>query len=145
MASATIAQVLSSRPSKRRKYVVVRAKLLWSEKRETPSSDSAASRRSFAAECRKTCTPAGGRPLRQVGTRSRQALPQVVPASTRVELDVPRVLIRPDVLDDAKPYGPYWLAEKGPMGWSVRNLTGHVIDWKLGLRSRIGIARGESP
>ena len=37
---------------------------LWSRKRLTSSMDSPMSRRSFAAEWRKTCTPASGSPAR---------------------------------------------------------------------------------
>src|SRR5215216_1714038 len=60
--AAIFSQLRSSCPSSRRRYVVAVARLLWSRKRDTSSTDSPASRLSFAAECLKMWTPPGGRP-----------------------------------------------------------------------------------
>jgi hypothetical protein len=62
MASATRSQEWSSTPSSLRRYVVVTASDEWSRNALTVSTDSPASRLSFAALWRRICSPVGWRP-----------------------------------------------------------------------------------
>jgi len=57
IASATRPQLWSSTPSSRRRYVVATASKEWSRNAETVSTDSPASRLSFAALCLRVWTP----------------------------------------------------------------------------------------